>query len=296
MFYRFKGGIDTFENLPLDIETYLNKIGKNTYFSKVFPPWETKGKLDLAVKYLHEWLIEEKTQGDFDSIILCGHSMGGLLISDLLLFDIRDYNASLNISAILSLDTPFLGLNPIVFSNQTSKLFNYYNDFTKIKDLATSSAMLAPFIGTIWGSSNQSQNNNNDTQRNNNQNQRSRNNNSQKFSTIAGMTAAGLTTLGIAGYFNRHKLFEAYQWTAEQTVDHLLFLSNLWNVNSLKERLNNVLSTKKTFVNIYSHLPKQNSTFCLLPFDIVEENEGISKCFIRNSNTLASDEVAAHVG
>ncbi|TIC03001.1 FAD dependent oxidoreductase [Wallemia mellicola] len=242
---------------------------------------------EVAVDDLQIWMKEKYQEFGYTSYVLVAHSMGGLLAADLYLKDTYE-GGHLNIKAVLNLDSPMVGLHPNVFAHTTAKFGDYYDKFNKIKEIAGGATVLAPFVGALWGTTRL-----NESERIAKEEEEKKTKQQQQASTSyikpAGAAIATVSALGAGVYFGRDKLLEAYRWTTGQTVDHLLFLSNLWNSRMLKERLESISTNDVLFKNYYTHLPHLNDrTFCLIPSN--------NKMFIKASNTLASDEVGAHIG
>lgn len=239
---------------------------------------------EVAVDNLQTWLTEQQLQNRYSAFILVAHSMGGLLVSDVYLKDLREDN-KLNIRVVLNLDSPMIGLHPNVFANTTTKLSDYYDKFNKVKEVASGATVLMPFVGALWGTTRPDQESAEEKAKKEEQQQQA----STSYLKPAGAAIAAISAVGAGAYFGRDKIVEAYRAAAGLTTDHLLFLSNLWNTRTLKERLDNISKAPVVFKNYYTHLPHLNDrTFCLIPKQ--------SDTFIKASNSLASDEISAHIG
>ncbi|TIB13629.1 hypothetical protein E3P92_02163 [Wallemia ichthyophaga] len=283
----FKGGVDTFGSLPQDMECWLGmQTELDKYTSTVYPAWKTSGKLEIAVDNLQAWMAEQQLQNQYTAFVLVAHSMGGLLACDVYLKSLREGN-KLNIKAVLNLDCPMIGLHPHVFANTTN---DYYNKFNKVKDVASGASVLIPFVGALWGA-NKSDKSAAEQRDEREKKVKDKEHNVQpntNYLKPAGAAIAAISAVGAGAYFGRDKILEAYRAAAGLTTDHLLFLSNLWNTRSLKERLDSMSNAPVVFKNYYTHLPHLNDrTFCLIPAK--------HSSFIKTSNSLANDEISAHI-
>ncbi|MCJ1310094.1 hypothetical protein MMC25_003755 [Agyrium rufum] len=158
----FKGGDDTFGGFPDHIRVLLaNALPKITVSVVTYPKYETRGDLKECVTRFRDWLqnliIDLEVANGTPSptvdpsvrVILCGHSMGGIVAAETLLSITsetplphrskpkRSTTASSTpstasttseppspvspffpyIQGILALDTPYLGINPSVVAH-----------------------------------------------------------------------------------------------------------------------------------------------------------------------------------
>ncbi|CAK3808376.1 Hypothetical predicted protein [Lecanosticta acicola] len=166
----FKGSDHTFHNFPRDLQSQLAKaLPKLNVVALQYPQYETRGDLRDAVASFKEWLQNnvidlEVARGTASPnidpgvhVILCGHSMGGIVAAETLLSIARDEpvpssnaadvtnstaGASSNrprrseeeqettsttpepsrfffpyIQAVLAFDTPYLGISPGVLAH-----------------------------------------------------------------------------------------------------------------------------------------------------------------------------------
>nr|XP_031859184.1 uncharacterized protein CI109_005380 [Kwoniella shandongensis]KAA5526256.1 hypothetical protein CI109_005380 [Kwoniella shandongensis] len=112
-----------------------------------------------------------------------------------------------------------------------------------------------------------------------------------------GAVALGAAAVGTA-YYRREDFINGWKYGYE----HMTFVGNLWDEQALKDRLSatDELNRERNilFYNYYSHLPRSppthllNRTFAILP-PIVHP---LYPRFRPASNTLAKDEVSAHMG
>lgn len=241
-------------------------------------------------------------------IVLCGHSMGGLLATDALIQFVQnrpDADAPLwpRIIACLAFDTPYLGLHPHVFRHQVTKAAevvqttkSFVSDFMKAvgqnnqQTAVTSTrkpiaALPAPEpatgAGGFW----------------------------QKWGTTALAVGGAAITAGAAAtaaYYKKDDIGIGYTWA----TDHMKYVGNLWEGEGLEKRLNTVISYDKNmgilFRTFYTLLPASpptsvdHRTFIILPkrkynFSVPNE-EDPADYFLKAPNGLASDEIQAHTG
>ncbi|WRT66132.1 uncharacterized protein IL334_003085 [Kwoniella shivajii] len=112
-----------------------------------------------------------------------------------------------------------------------------------------------------------------------------------------GAAALGAVALGTA-YYRREDFITGWRYG----YDHMTFVKNLWDDEAMKKRLvdiNDLIEERKVvFHNYYSHLPPcpptqlVSRTFAILP----PMNHPLYKYFDTASNSLAKDEVSAHMG
>jgi hypothetical protein len=121
--------------------------------------------------------------------------------------------------------------------------------------------------------------------------------------------ALGAAAVGTA-YYRREDFLNGWKWGYE----HMTFVRNLWDDQGLKDRLDDLdrLSRERSVLftkwanrtggaandSFYTHLPPSppeylvTRTFCILP----PTTHPLYPKFIAASNTLAKDEVSAHMG
>lgn len=141
----FKGTDSTFGEFPQRLEHILTETLADTKVeSIIFPAYETKGELTAAVVRFADWLTDLTVRREVANggagrakIVLCGHSMGGLLAADSLIEFVNtrpDQAAPLwpNIVACIAYDTPYLGLHPHVFKNSATQAADYVQQATNV--------------------------------------------------------------------------------------------------------------------------------------------------------------------
>ncbi|PFH51273.1 hypothetical protein AMATHDRAFT_191560 [Amanita thiersii Skay4041] len=294
----FKGNDETFDQFP---ERLRHMLAQSLSFfaieCTVFPAYETKGDLTAAVARFVEWLTVltvEREQGIAGSakIVLCGHSMGGLLAADTVLelansHPGKDNNALWpNIIACISFDTPYLGLHPSVLKNSVTKaaevmttaqtlgssVFGALAGLSAKKAADSASSPPSQEGRTGWG----------------------------RWAAPAAYAIGGAVLAGAAGsaWHNREDLGQGYQWV----TDHMKFVGNLWDEKALQKRVDDLIkldeSRRIVFRTFYTLLPPtppnylNSRTFILLPKMYAPSNTR----FLSLRNYLASDEIQAHTG
>ncbi|KAH9938308.1 uncharacterized protein B0H18DRAFT_10339 [Fomitopsis serialis] len=303
----FKGTDSTFVQFPQRLQHILSETIQNTVVEcVVFPAYETKGDLTEAVVRFADWLTNLTVQREVANgtgggagkarIVLCGHSMGGLLTADALLEFVRtrpDSAAPIwpNIVACLAFDTPYLGLHPYVFKNSATQAASYvqsarsaysaFQSFTSKSPVTTTAsapkaAITAPPVAAQTASA------------------------WQKWAPAAYAVGGALVAGAAAGtaYWKREDLGLGYKWAA----DHMKYVGTLWDERALHRRLERLLAVERDmgviFRTFYTSLPAEPSsnpeprTFIVLP----KQGTIVAEHFLEARNALAQDEVQAHTG
>ncbi|KAF7195419.1 hypothetical protein HII31_03311 [Pseudocercospora fuligena] len=177
----FKGDDATFHNFPKDLRALLShSLPKINVLSVQYPKYETRGDLKECVARLVEWLqnkvIDLEVANGTPSptvdpsvhVVLCGHSMGGIVAAEALLSIARDdpvphsdWSATGNnststpqnetttppreasrlffpyIRAVLAFDTPYLGISPGVLAHGAEEQINHASTAYKAFDTAS---------------------------------------------------------------------------------------------------------------------------------------------------------------
>jgi len=231
-------------------------------------------------------------------IVLCGHSMGGLLASDALLEFLRtrpDPNAPLwpRIIACIAYDTPYLGIHPFVFKNSATRYVEYANaakgavsdvfSFFKGRGQPTATPPNPPLLQITDGTTGTSSTSE-----------------WAKWApaayAIGGAVIAGATAG--AAYMRRDDITSGYSWAS----DHMKYVGNLWDEKAMRDRLDNLLEANADhgiiFKTFYVFLPASPPaypdprTFVVLP----SRSSPTFARFIPTPNTVAKDEIEAHTG
>ncbi|SMR45898.1 unnamed protein product [Zymoseptoria tritici ST99CH_1E4] len=194
----FKGNDHTFQNFPQDLRALIaHTLPQLNVVSIVYPQYETKGDLKECVARFKEWLIDKVIDLEVEArtpsptvdpsvrVILCGHSMGGIVAAEALLSIAADapippsWSSSNStdttsnttasatagtssppldpsnlffpyIQALLTFDTPFLGLNPGIIAHNAEQsgttAYDAYSTASKLfgRESATSSGATTP--------------------------------------------------------------------------------------------------------------------------------------------------------
>ncbi|THH05087.1 hypothetical protein EW145_g5051 [Phellinidium pouzarii] len=300
----FKGTESTFAGFPERLRHIVAETISNVVVeSVIFPAYEV-----AAVERFADWLATLTVEREVSSgagrgagkakIVLCGHSMGGLVAADTLIGMVTsrpDEGAPLwpKIIACIALDTPYFGLHPFVFKNSATKAFGYvqsarqvasaFDLFSKSSSSSSAKSTQAPAAaitapptpasGSSWA----------------------------KWAVPAAYGVGGLLLSGAAAgaaYYKRDDLGLGYKWA----TDHMKYVGTLWDEEKLKKRVEKIVEIEKTlgvtFRDFYTLLPAKPPdysnprTFIVLP----PKNSPLNSYFLFVQNNLAEDEVQAHTG
>ncbi|KAH7097445.1 hypothetical protein BKA62DRAFT_774251 [Auriculariales sp. MPI-PUGE-AT-0066] len=334
---RFKGTETTFGGFPEKLQHILGAtIEQASVECVVFPAYETKGDLQAAVERFSDWLCSLTVEKECAHgagggagkarIVLCGHSMGGLLAADTLIafFNSRvDAAAPLwpNIIACIAFDTPYLGLHPGVFKSQADQALSYVQTARdvagslgffgalgkKMSETPAPAPGKAPPASSPQTPSESSQNHALVQTAPKAQNAPAAPSNSWSAwaPAVGGLLAAGVAA-GAAAYYQREitgGIKQAQQgvtggWTWAN--DHMKYVGNLWDEKALQARLDTLMLLRKShgvwFQNFYTVLDSTTGlsgtrTFCVLP----RRGTPGAAAFVASHNKLAQDEVNAHI-
>ncbi|KAG1806643.1 uncharacterized protein HD556DRAFT_1436583 [Suillus plorans] len=305
----FKGTDTTFKNFPSRLEHVLTEVIENLNVECiVFPAYETKGQLmktplqNAAVEHFADWLTTLTVQREVADgqgggagktrVVLCGHSMGGLLAADALLAFVNsrpDKNAPLwpNIIACIAFDTPYLGLHPTVFKNSATKAVEYAGAArTVVSDVfslfgkkgASSTVSGQPPLAIAAAPTEES--------------------GWAKWAPAAYAVGGALVAGAAAGtaYYRRDDIGSGYSWA----TDHMNYVRNLWDEEALRKRMRDLVDVQVhlgvTFRSFYTLLPpappsfSSPRTFVILP----QRTSPVAAHFLPARNHQAADEVQAH--
>ncbi|TFK22337.1 hypothetical protein FA15DRAFT_671630 [Coprinopsis marcescibilis] len=301
----FKGTDETFNQFPDRLQHLLTQSLPSVKVEcAIFPAYETKGELDKAIIRFADWLttmvVEKEVACGGGSgkakVVLCGHSMGGLLAADSLREFVKsrpDKQCPLwpNIIALIAFDTPYLGLHPHIVKNSVTKvadqlntakavgtaLFGSFAGFTAAKAASGSSSPAAPNAGnqeksawSKWGG--------------------------PAAYAIGGAVLAGAAAGG--ALYARDQLTQGYTWA----TDHLKYVGTLWDEPSMKARVESLVDIEEqdgvVFRNFYTCLPPKLPTYLTSrSFAVLPDygSRAVSR-FEAANNGVAEDEIQAHTG
>ncbi|KDQ64254.1 hypothetical protein JAAARDRAFT_118213 [Jaapia argillacea MUCL 33604] len=310
----FKGTDSSFGGFPARLQHILSETIKNvTVECIVFPAYETKGQLNQAVERFADWLTQLTVEREVANgagggagkarIVLCGHSMGGLVAADTLVEIVNsrpDKKAPVwpNIIACLAYDTPYFGLHPFVFKNSATKAFEYaqaahsvvtdvmgaFSYFGAKQTPNSADSAKAP-VALLTGPP---------------QSPSSSSTGWAKWAPAAYAVGGAVMAGAAAGtaYWRREDLGSGYSWAS----DHMKYVGNLWDDKILKLRVESLVEIERdlgvTFRTYYTYIPPQPPahmtprTFIVLP----DSSSPYASHFFPTRNTLAEDEVQAHIG
>lgn len=292
---RFKGSDMTFAQFPDRLAHLVQQTHPSMDVeAHVYPTYETRGSLQRAVDAFVEWLAElvatrEAVCGGSGSagVVLCGHSMGGLVCTDAALALKRNarkgQSAWPRVLGVLAYDTPFLGVNPAVFKHQ----FNTYQGY--MDQAKALGAWAVPPLAAGAAASRGGERSDADAEL-----RRSRWSRGAAWAgagTVAVAAVAGVVTAAALGSKNQYK--NAFDWIRE----HALFVGNLWDPSAMHARLDACLEEAHVPVRcFYNELSSGGNsggprrTFCLVP----AAGSAAAPCFVPLPSK-AHDEAQAHM-
>ncbi|CAA7260048.1 unnamed protein product [Cyclocybe aegerita] len=293
----FKGTDETFAEFPKRLEHIISETVSNiTVECLIFPAYETKGDLDKAVVRFADWLttliVEREVASGLGAgktkIVLCGHSMGGLLAADSLREFVHtrpDKTGPLwpKIIALIAYDTPYYGLHPFVVKNSVTKVTEYANAATTI-----GSAVLGSFAAFGAKKATQPVPQPNATA------------NQSPWSRWAGPAAYAVGGALLAGaaaggaYYKKDELTQGLGWA----TDHLKYVGNLWDEPELEKRVEALVDIEKEHGVVFRILPPKLPEFLTTRTFIVLPKYGsrAKDSFLPANNGIAANEIEGHTG
>ncbi|KIM46388.1 hypothetical protein M413DRAFT_441480 [Hebeloma cylindrosporum] len=296
----FKGTNDTFAGFPERLEHILSEtIPHVRVESLIFPAYETKGELDKAVVRFADWLTTTTVEREVSAglgagkakIVLCGHSMGGLLAADTLREFVNtrpDKDCPLwpKIVACIAYDTPFYGIHPFVVKHSVTKVAEHAN-----AAMTVGSALLGSL--TAFGAKKATQPAPSPSQPP-----------QSAWSKWAGPAAYAMGGALLAGaaaggaYYKKDDLTQGLSWA----TDHMKYVGNLWDEAALDQRVEALIDIERDqgviFRTLYTNLPPNPPEFLTSrTFVVLPKYGSRSKAhFSPANNRLAPDEIQAHTG
>lgn len=319
----FKGSdSSTFADFPDRVAHMVSQTyPKMNVKSIIYPTYETRGSLAKAVEGFVDWLTTKTVEIECEppdandphseplgagsvKVILCGHSMGGLVAVDAALEiaksgGVMHGNVWPRVCGVIAFDTPYYGVHPYVFKNTATKVHGYYQTAQKI---STQLAPVGTALASWWGASQATGSSSSaKSAAQITSGSHSNNNRSSSFWSTALITTGAMALAGGAAAGTIY----AGGW--RYLNDHFLFVSNLWDDKSLRARLDAVIDLPQIFFHaLYNRLPPVEKTNGL--FNLNAANMNVPRTFIilppSKSRTLdsfeaidnktASDEIDAH--
>ncbi|KAK4056338.1 hypothetical protein OIO90_002782 [Microbotryomycetes sp. JL221] len=303
----FKGGADTFGAFPERVGHILRESQPNVDVQPiVYPPFDTRGELAAAVAERKSEFQDKGGQGP-TRVILLGHSMGGLVISDTVLSILG--TSALPILGVVAFDSPLLGLHPGMFRNTFDKAIGYASQGQAV--LAGLGAGYGMFKSAAGGNSSS------ESAKAATSSSKADSKSSKKDTAVAppdpdsaaaaqnksswfslktvGLGAAAIGAMGAAGaaYLHRDVIGSSLSWA----TSHLSFVGELWKPAELEKRMQRMTAATKQGVGFhcfYTFLPATSQvgarTFCVLP-----TSSDVSPLWSPNTNTRADTEITAHI-
>ncbi|EME47310.1 hypothetical protein DOTSEDRAFT_69292 [Dothistroma septosporum NZE10] len=294
----FKGTDHTFQSFPKDLKSALAlSLRKIDVLAIQYPQYETRGDLKDCVARFKEWLQNKvidlevanrtpsPTVDPSVHVVLCGHSMGGIVAAEALLSIARDEpvpsslgndgtNATVShgsamddstdrprepsrlffpaVQAILAFDTPYLGISPGVLAHGAEDKINQSSQAYKAWDQASS------FFGWNSPKSGSSTPIANASSRGLPA-QNSTTSEGSKWGKYAMYGGAAAAIAGVAGaaYLSWNQINQGLTWAGS----HLEFVGCLARGAELQKRVEKVVDLTKThgvgFANFYGALDEK---------------------------------------
>jgi pimeloyl-ACP methyl ester carboxylesterase len=121
----FMGAETSFQSFPAHVHNLVSITLADTHIvhTKIYPRYKSRQRLEVVAEDFSQWL-EPHLDGDRD-IVLLGHSMGGLLSSEVVLLRPKEPGPCFRhrILGTVNFDVPFLGMHPSVIGTGIASLF-----------------------------------------------------------------------------------------------------------------------------------------------------------------------------
>ncbi|KAI1308905.1 hypothetical protein F5Y03DRAFT_85473 [Xylaria venustula] len=143
----FMGNDTSFQSFPAHVHQYIKLALSDSHVvhSKIYPRYKTYKSIDIARDNFSKWL--EPLESSKTDIILVGHSMGGLLAADVVLKPSTQLNQhgyfKHRILGVVNLDAPLLGMHPGIIVSGISSLFRK-NETPKLPGEPSTPSALSP--------------------------------------------------------------------------------------------------------------------------------------------------------
>ncbi|BFZ58183.1 hypothetical protein PYCC9005_005245 [Savitreella phatthalungensis] len=269
LIHGFKGDADTFGSLAADLARAVND-DDSTYVIETYPAYETRGSLANAVENLGNWLSRRVAELNESIVRVCllGHSMAGIVASDLALSQ-----TDLPIDIVIALDSPFLGLSPNTLTNKVGDLYEQGKSLLE-QGLAAHALGQRLVRNATKADVNQA---------------------TTPISSsavlgwkgVSALVAASATALAGGVYSQRERIVTGQTWVTE----HLEFVSCLTGERAaLRDRLARICTNERIRFAWYYTVIDGGRRFCTLP-------DGRAHTWLHAVRNLkARDEIAAHRG
>lgn len=143
----FMGTETSFKSFPAHVHNVLSISLADTHVvhTKIYPRYQSRKNISFARDAFSNWLTPHES--DNTDVILIGHSLGGILAAEVVLFPShRPGSKDLfqhRILGHIAFDTPFLGMHPGVISTGIASLFKSAPDPPEAYDPKNTSAPLS---------------------------------------------------------------------------------------------------------------------------------------------------------